>query len=440
LTDGITDELITQLAKSIGVPVISRRSVMQYKGSQKPISQVARELRVDALVEGTLKRTGNQVRITTHLVSSADTHIWAESYDGDLDRITELEAQIASDLATHLRPNAQIPAPIHSQPSVRSEAYEEYLKGQYFCNIWDLPSALRHFERAIAAEPRYSAAYGGLAKTYCRMEYTDMLAPAEAFLQASDAIEKAFLLDPQNAEAHAAHSFVLAQWHWNWPEAESELQRAIAADPNNYMFHSWYSYILTQKGRTEDALKQAETAYHLDPASAFSVANYAVRLRAAGRYRDSIEQYHSAIEFSPLESGLHLGLADSLQKFGSFDLAAEELEKAYQLQNEGDIAAQFERRYRSESYAAAADAAQLSHLRRALQALDERRNKHEYVSPTEYVDTYAGMRDTRMTLRWLEHAYREHSHVMVELRSERFDFLRHDPHFEKLYKQVPFEQ
>jgi TolB-like protein/DNA-binding winged helix-turn-helix (wHTH) protein/Tfp pilus assembly protein PilF len=440
LTDGITGELITELAKSTRIRVISRRSVMQYKGSQKPVAQIAHELQVDALAEGTLKRTGDHVRITTHLISAADTHIWAESYDGDLNRISELEVQIASDLTTHLRPNAQIPARSHAQPSVRSEAYEEYLKGQYFWNNWDLRSALRHFERAIATEPHYAAAYGGVAKTYCRMEYTFILPPAEAFLKASDAIEKAFLLDPQNAEAHAAHSFVLAQWHWNWPEAESELQKAIAADPNNPMFHSWYSYILTQKGRTEEALKQAELAYHSDPASAFSIATYANRLAASGRYLDSIEQYRAAIELSPLEPGYHFGLADALQKSGSLDQAAAELEKAYQLQKEGDIAAQFERRYKSESYAAAADAAQLSHLQRALQELDRRRDKHEYVSPTEYVVTYAGMRDTRMTLHWLEHAYREHSHVMVELRNERFDFLRNDPHFEKLYKQVPFEQ
>ena len=439
LSDGVTDELITVLAQATSVPVISRTSAMVYKGKQKPMPQIARELGVDAVVEGTLSRTGDRLRMTVHLIDGArDKSLWVQSYDGDMSNVRELEIRAATDLAAHLRAPTDVRVQNRTLPPVRPEAYEEYLKGQYFWARWELEPALRHFERAAAIEPDYAAAYGGIAKTHCRLAFSPDSPPGVAFAQASSAVDKAFSLDKQNVDAHAARGFLLIQRDWNWPEGEAEHQRAIALDPSRSFTHDWYSYILMLKGRRDDSLRQAQLAVRLEPTSSYTLGNYADRLRRVGSLKESIEQFLAAIEFDPANpDSWRFAFAEALEKSGQLDRAATELAQAYIVRGEPDIAADFKQQYPVSGYTKAAAEAQRVHLLRELQKLENKRAKGEYVSPSAYTNIYAGLQNREETLHWLDEAYREHSHVATELLGERFDFIRHDPHFVSIFRSIP---
>ncbi len=439
LTDGITDQLITELARGTTVSVISRTSIMRYKNKQTPPPVVARELGVDAVVESSLQRTGNHLRISTHLIAAkTDTHLWAEWYEGDLSEVPQIAVRIASDIGTRLLQ----PAPVRpAQPAVAAvsaEAYEQYLKGQFLWNGWQSQAALPHFQRAVALEPKFAAAYGGIAKCYCRMEVEQVLPASVAFPAASAAVEKALELDPQNADAHAARSFLYAQRDWDWNRAEEDLRAAIAEDPGNSIGHRWYRYILHQKGRTEEALEQAHQAVKVDPASVNLITLYAMELAYSKHNAEAISTFLDALEFDPNHAEARFGLADSYEKAGKSDLAAAELEKAYTLSGEADIANQFRQHYKISSYQEAANEARRIHLHRELQQLKNKSARREYVSPSAYVYVYAGLRDKENTLRWLESAYAADAHVMVELRNEMFDFVRQEPRFRQIWDNVPF--
>jgi len=439
LTDGITDELITELARCTAVSVISRTSIMRYKNRQTPLPVVARELGVDAVVESSLQRTGNHLRISAHLIAAkTDTHLWAEGYEGDLSEAPQMAVRIASDIGARLRPSAAVkPAP-RPVASISAEAYEQYLKGQFLWNAWQSQAALPHFQRAVALEPKFAAAYGGIAKCYCRMEVEQVLPASVAFPAASTAVEKALALDPQNADAHAARSYLYAQRDWDWNRAEEDLRAAIAEDPGNSIGHRWYRYILRQKGRTEEALEQARLAVKADPASVNLISLYASELAHSRLYTEAIATFSDALEFDPNHAEARFGLADAYEQTGKFDLAAPELEKGYRLSGETEIADQFHKLYEISNYQDAANAARRTYLQRRLKQLEKKSAHREYVSPTAYVYAYAGLRDKENTLRWLESAYAADAHVMVELRAESFDFVRQEPRFRQIWDNVPF--
>lgn len=280
--------------------------------------------------------------MTVHLIDGArDKSLWSQSYDGEMSNVRQLVIKVAADLAAHLRAPATARTPIGSPRPIAPEAYEEYLKGQYFWGRFELRPALRHFERAAAIEPGYAAAYAGIAKTYCLLEFQQALPPDVAFAQASKAVEKAFSLDKQNGEAHAAHAYVLGQRDWNWPEGEAELQRAITINPSNSFVYRWYSVMLLQRGRKTDSLRQIQLAARLDPVSFHTLGHYADRLLRVGNFKESIEQFQAAIELDPARSNLRFRLAEALEKSGQLERAATELEEAYVIGGEPDIAAKF---------------------------------------------------------------------------------------------------
>jgi TolB-like protein/DNA-binding winged helix-turn-helix (wHTH) protein/Tfp pilus assembly protein PilF len=317
LSDGVTEELITELAQATSVSVISRTSAMLYKGKQKPMPVIARELGVDAVVEGTLSRTGDHLRMTAHLIDGThDKSLWAQSYEGDMSNVRELEIRVAADIATHLR----APAPARAQNSppraIATDAYEEYLKAQFFWEKGDLHTSLRHFERAVVIDPDYAAAYGGLARAYTILYLGDLeeMPPDVALPKISRAAEKALRLDKQNADAHAAYAFLLSQRDWNWRESEAELLRAISSNPSDSYLYRWYSIELGWRGHLTDALKQAQLSVRLDPVSWHNIGNYADLLMDAGNLKESIEQYQAALELNPNDTDYRCALADAFEK------------------------------------------------------------------------------------------------------------------------------
>jgi TolB-like protein/DNA-binding winged helix-turn-helix (wHTH) protein/tetratricopeptide (TPR) repeat protein len=434
LSDGVTDELITELAQETGVPVISRTSSMLYKNKQKSMPQIAHELGVDAVVEGTLHRTDDNLRMTLHLVDGAtDKSIWAQSYDGAMTNVRELEIRVAGDLADHIRTPRPLRVQTDSPKPIAPEAYDEFLKGQY---LWqrDNSASLRHFERAAAIQPDYAAAYGGIAKANVVLSGT--MPPDVGFSLIIKAADKALSLDACNPDAHAATAYVLRTRDWNFQASEAESLRAIACHPNDSYVYRFYSIMLMNHGQMADAFKQARLALRLDPANYINAAHYAHLLELSGDLKGAIEQYQASVELNP--NGYWLNLAEVLQKNGQLDRAAEALQRGYIVRGEPDIASEFKRQYTVSGYTKAAAAAQRVYSLRQLQKLEDKRAKKEYVSSSAYVVYYAGLQDREETLRWLDRAYREHSQAIFTLKMDMFDFLRNDPRFDKLYRSIPF--
>jgi TolB-like protein/DNA-binding winged helix-turn-helix (wHTH) protein/Tfp pilus assembly protein PilF len=439
LADGLTDELITQLARNTSVPVISRTSIMRYKNKQTPLPVIASELGVDAVVESRLHRTQSRFTISVNLiVAKTNTHVWARTYEGDMSQMPQVASRIASEI------RAELPFPTSESSArprvqlVSAEAYEQYLKGQLLWNGGQFEAALHHFQQAVALQPDYAAAYGGMAKSLCLMEFAQVLPPAQAYPMATAAAQKALSLDPNIPDAHAALSYLYGQRDWDQERAEQELKTVIAEDPGSFVGHRWYRYMLHATGRHSEALEQARLSLKADPESAFALRLYGDELEDNGKYDEAIPAFSEALEFDPNDGGIRSNLADAYEETGKLESAAIELEKSLRLSGNPDVADQFHKQAGSIGYHRAAEAARHACLLRDLDGLKKKAVRGEYVLPSAYAFTYAGLRDRENTLKWLETSYASDSHVMTQLREHDFDFVRDDPRFKQIWDNIPF--
>ncbi|HET6176040.1 MAG TPA: winged helix-turn-helix domain-containing protein [Candidatus Sulfotelmatobacter sp.] len=326
--DGMTDELITDLAQISALRVISRTSIMPYKGVRKPLSQIAHELNVDAVVEGTVLRSGDQVRITAQLIRApADKHLWAQSYEGDVRDTLALQKRVARTIAEQIRitltPHEA--AVLENVKAVNPEAYEDYLKGRYF---WSKRSAdgskkaIDYFSQAIASDPNYALPHAGLADIY-ELSDSPQLARQE--------VQKALSLDDQSAEAHNSLASLLYLFDRDSEGADREFKRALELDHNYAPAHHWYSMYLALEGRKQEALAEAEKAYELDPLSPVVGANLAKILQEAGQDDKAIEQAHKTLDLEPDSAVTHAVLGIIYESKRMYAEAIAEYKKALQL-------------------------------------------------------------------------------------------------------------
>ena len=433
--DGMTDELITNLGQISALRVISRTSVMAYKHTRKSLPQIARELNVDAIVEGTVLRSGDQVRITAQLLEGAtDRHLWSDSYQGDLRNTLTLQNNVARAIADRVRVNVnpQEQAALRSATVVNPAAYESYLKGRYFWNKRTsngLTTARAYFDQAIEEDPRYARAYSGLADTYALLgdwQYA-VMTPKEALPKAKAAALKALELDGALGEAHNSLAFCLDGFDWDFASAGREFERAIQLNPGYATAHHWYAWHLALMRRYDEALAEMRKAQTLDPLSLVINADLAELLALAGSYDASIQQSLRTLE---LDSGFglahnHLGQA-YLQKHMNAE-AIDELKKAVAL--------------------SAGSATCIANLARAYVAAGERREAaglldylkrrssplHSYAS--EIAVMYAALGDADQAMAWLERGAEERFNPGVLVRPG-FDPLRADPRFADLMRRV----
>ena len=337
--DGMTDELITDLAQISALRVISRTSVMVYKGAHKPLPQIARELNVDAVVEGTVLHSGDQVRITAQLIeASNDKHLWSQSYEGELRDTLALQSRVASAIADQIRINLtpQEQAALKSVKVVNPQAYESYLKGRYFWNkrtADGLKVALAYFNQAIDEDSKYAPAYSGLADTYALLgdwQYA-VMTPKDAFPKAKAAAIKALELDNALGEAHNSLAFVLDGFDWDFDSAGKEFRRAIELNPGYATAHHWYAWHLSLLGRYDEAIPEMRKALNLDPLSLIINADLAELLVLAHSYDESIQQSRKTIEMDPNFALAHNQLAQAYLQKHMYDEAVAELQKAVQL-------------------------------------------------------------------------------------------------------------
>jgi tetratricopeptide (TPR) repeat protein len=266
----MTDELITDLAQIAGLRVISRTSVMRFKGARKSLPEIARQLNVDNIVEGTVERSGGHIRVRAQLIRAADDrHLWAESFEREPQDVLALQTEVASAIARQVQVKL-LPGRSGGSRLIKPAAYEAYLKGRYSWNRRNeagLQEGIQYFQQAIALDPAYAEAYSGLADSYTTLGYFSYLAPKEAFPQARAAALKALELDTALAEAHASLGYVKLYFEWDWPGAEAEFKQAIALNPNYATAHEWYSIYLTAMDRPQEAAVEIGRAHDLDPLS-----------------------------------------------------------------------------------------------------------------------------------------------------------------------------
>jgi TolB-like protein/DNA-binding winged helix-turn-helix (wHTH) protein/Tfp pilus assembly protein PilF len=304
--DGITEELITDLAQSLPLRVISRTSVMRYRQTSEPITQIARELDVDAVVEGAVARSGRRVTVTVQLIDATeDRHLWAKEFDRNVEDILGIEAELSQEIAGQVS-GALAPAP-NSKPvsphPADAEVYDLCLLGRYFWNKRTpagLTRSIDYFQRAIHRDPNYAPAYAGLAEGYVILPSYDSVVPADSFSKARMDANRAIELDDTLADAHAVLAFVaLNYWATDRTIAEHEFKRALQLNPNYTTAHQWFAFYLTFEGRTDEAIAEMERARQLDPLSAIINADEGHMLYASGRKSEARLRLQQAIELEP---------------------------------------------------------------------------------------------------------------------------------------------
>jgi TolB-like protein/Flp pilus assembly protein TadD len=433
--DGMTDELISDLGQISALRVISRTSVMAYKRTRKPLPQIARELNVDAVVEGTVLRSGDQVRITAQLIeASADKHLWSQSYQGELRDTLALQNQVARAIADQIRINVnpQEQAALKSVKVVNPEAYESFLKGRYFWNKRTadaLKVALAYFNQAIDEDPKYAPAYSGLADTTALLgdwQYA-VMTPTEALPKAKAAAIKALELDGALGEAHNSLAFCLDGFDWDFDAAGKEFRRAIELNPSYATAHHWYAWHLSLLGRYDEAIAEMRKAENLDPLSLIINADLAELLVLAHSYDESIRQSRKTIEMDPNFALAHNQLAQAYLQKHMNDEAVAELQKAAELSGGSPtVLANLAR-----AYAASGKRGE------AIKLLNElkKRSNSIYSHGSEIAVIYAALGDTDQAISWLEKGYEERFNPGVLLRPG-FDPLRSDPRFEDLVRRI----
>jgi len=433
--DGMTDELISDLGQISALRVISRTSVMVYKHARKPLPQIARELNVDAVVEGTVLRSGEQVRITAQLIeASTDKHLWSQSYQGELRDTLALQNQVASAIADQIRINVnpQEQAALKNVKVVNPQAYESFLKGRYFWNkrtADGLKVALAYFNQATDEDPKYAQAYSGIADTYSLLgdwQYA-VMTPKEALPKAKAAAIKALELDSTLGEAHNSLAFCLDGFDWDFDSAGKEFQRAIELNPSYATAHHWYAWHLSLVDRYDEAIVEMRKAENLDPLSLIINADLAELLVLAHSYEESIRQSRKTIEMDPNFAFAHIQLAQAyLAKHMNEDAVAE-LQNAVQLSGGSPTAIANLAR----AYVASGKRSE------AVKLLNDLKKRSNPVSShaSEIAVIYATLGDTDQAMNWLEKGYEERFNPGVLLRPG-FDALRSDPRFQNLVRRI----
>jgi len=428
--DGMTDQLITDLGQIKELRVISRTSIMQYKQVRKPLAQIARELSVDAVVEGTVMRSGTQVRITAQLIEAPlDKHLWAKSYEGDLHDVLSLQSSVANAIAEEIRFNLtpQERASLRPGHTVSPQAYEDYLQGRYFWNKRDggaMERAVEHFERAIAIDPAFAPAYAGLAQTYAL--FAGNVGPKDEYVAAGKkAARQALALDPSLAEAHTALALLLGD-EYHFAEEEREFQLAVTLDPNYATGHHWYGEgFLVLFGRFDQANREMKQALALDPASLIIATDWGATLYLERRYDESYRQLSKVLTQDPEFTEAYLWRGRALLQEGRHKEAIADLETAYRL----NPASQTIPATLAYTYALTGNRAKAISLLRKLFA----ESRERYVSPWAIGMVYLGLGDRPHAFDWFEKAVREHSpHVVSATVAPECDPLRTEPRFQKI--------
>jgi serine/threonine protein kinase/tetratricopeptide (TPR) repeat protein len=433
--DGMTDELITGLAKLGHLRVISRTSVMRYKSTTEPLSQIAHELNVDAIVEGTVERSGNRVRIRTQLVlASPEQPLWAESYDRELRDVLSLQSEAAQDIVEHIRVKVSKGERSAAPHQIDPDVYDLFLRGRYYWNRRtkvDFSKAIGYFSDAVRKDPEYALAYVGLADCY----------NLSGSPEGKKAAEKAVALDNSLAEAHTSLAYAKQNFDWDFAAAEQEFRHALELNPSYAIAHQWYATFLSDMGRHQEAITEIERAIQLDPLSVNVNTAAAVIFYFARQFDRAEKQARNALELDPNFYSAHNWLADVYKATNAYEAAFQEQEKVASLTGDEEMRSQ------------------VAALRRAYNAggpremYRERLKQLQKKSASPFLPTVAGraqwglaiayahLGENDRALEQLEQCYRTREFGMLTLKTNPdLDPLRSDPRFRDLLRRVGLPQ
>ncbi len=436
LVDGVTDALIGDLAQIGALRVISRTSAMHYKGTNKSLPEIAKELNVDAVVEGTVQRSGDRVHVRAQLIHAAsDSHLWAADYDRDSRDILDLQSEVARAIASEVRIKIT-PAEqrlLVPKRTVARAAIDNYLQGRYFWNKrteQDIRKAIGYFEAAISADPNYAQAYAGLADSYNQLGTVmiGVMPPSEARRTGETAARKGLEIDNEIAEAHAALGYENF-FDWNWASAEEEFKRSIQLNPNYATAHSHYGLYLAARDRIDEGVAEMNRAEELDPLSLSISSSRGFVLLNARRYEEAIEQQRRVIASDPNHYQAHWFLALTYLANRQIDQAIATSEKAVAISNHAPAALGV----LGMAYGAGGLKREANQVANELLELQKQR----YVSPMAFVYVYLGLGDKDRAFAWLEKAYQERSnHIAFFKVSPTVDPLRSDARFADLLRRI----
>lgn len=436
VSDGLTEEMLTQLGnlnpQRLGV--IARTSVMHYKDTHIPLDQIGRELHVEYVLEGSVRRESERLRITAQLIQVKDqTHVWARQYDRELKDLLPLEGEVAQEIAQEIQLTFDGRKGAADQSAIQTqsfEGYDLYLKGLYFFNKRtpaDLQVAIQYFEQAAAKDPSSARAYAGLAKGYAILSEYSNQTEAVLMLKARAAASRALQIDENSSEAHTALALIVQNHDWDWQKSEKEFRRAIELNPNDATARHWYAEHLMWRGRFDEALDQSERAHQLDPLSLIIAADNGAILYFSRNYDAAIEKWRSVQDMDPSFMRAHLIVGAYVEK-GMFADAVAENEKLRPTIS--DVAYWGWRAYVD------GRAGQLHEAQQAIGKLLEI-EKNRSIDPVAIAQAFAGMGDKDQALAWLEKAYAQRSSGLTSLKVDpAYDVLRREPKFEDLLRQV----
>jgi len=436
-SDGIAEDIRTQLSNIADLKVISQQGVLRYKNSDKSITEIGNELGVATVLEGSVQHAGNQVRINAQLIDASDeSHIWADKYDKEMTQIFSIQSEVAQKIAEMLRAKL-LPtekARIEKKPTNNTEAYQLYLKGRFHWNKRTLANnktAIEYFTQAIEKDSQYALAYAGLASTYVLLpEYA--VPSKEALPKADATARKALELDPTLAEPHTVMGLIKT-YEWDWSDAEAEFKKAIELDPNSPTAHQWYSNYLSFLGRSEEALAEIKCAQGLDPLSLIINLCVGRILFEMGQFDRAIDQYKKILDLDPSFQWAYLYLGIVYEHQGEFDQAITAFKRAITLAG-GDLEVLADLGH------AYAKAGRKSDALEVLAKLLRYSKQGNSVS-CEIALVYNGLGDKRNTFQWLERALQERNNGCVSLKvGPVWNNLRSDPRFFALLKKMGLEK
>jgi TolB-like protein/DNA-binding winged helix-turn-helix (wHTH) protein/Tfp pilus assembly protein PilF len=436
-SDGLTEEMITQLGnldpEHLGV--IARTSVMHYKDNQKPLDEIGRELQVQYVLEGSVRRESDRVRITAQLIQMKDqTHLWSREYDREIVHLLSLQGEIAKEVADEIHltlgdPPRSAPAPRISSTN-SYEAFDLYLKGEYYWNKRWLPQAVPYFQQAVAKDPNYARAYAGLADCYALIGGYSGRQQNDLMPQARSAALRALELDGNLAEAHTALALIVQNYDYDWQTAEKEYRRAIELNPNYATAHHWYAEHLALLGRFDEALRESERARELDPLSLIIAVDNGEILYFSRQYDRAIQQFRAVSEMEQNYPRSHIVNFAYVER-GMFAEALADIETWRQQGPSPWMWSVLAYIY--------GRAGQQQEAERALDKLLEMNRRHQ-VGPAAFVWAYIGMGNKEQAFIWLEKAYLQHANLTTLRVDPIYDPLRGDPRFQDLLRRVGLAQ
>jgi pentatricopeptide repeat protein len=435
--DGMTEALIERLSSMQGVRVISRTSIMQFKHSSQSLNEIAKRLRVDAVVEGSVVRSGSRVRISAQLIrAESEDHLWSGSYDREAGDVLALQSEVAQAIARQIQISvAARESGSRNTRAVSPDVYENYLKGRFALNRTPTPDpepSVRYFEAAIAKDPSFAPAYSGLGAAHAVLSsvFGGGL-PADGLANAAQAAARALELDATIAEGHLVLGEVALR-RWQWTDAEARYRRVLDLDSNNAAAHAGRARWLRFQGRTDEALEWAQRARELDPLALYG-KEIGWILFESRRYADAIREFHTVLAVQPDEPGALWFLGFAMIEHGEAAEAVRVLERSAALSGRNPaVLGVLVRAY-----------ARAGRSTEALRVLDEltRRREAGYIPAAAFVNAYLGLGDYERALEWLDRAFDERSAIVLNLKVHPFfDPLRNDPRYAALQRRMNFPE